>query len=403
MDDDLILYNLLAALSSAGEKLVPEIKKDVEAIMAAHEAANEVESTGGRTRKAHQWRQRLRNPSFMTPHTKAAKQANNKLLKRTHVAFSKSLQQTVIAFGLHKQVLLEQSILTDANCGPPSREGVPMKDWDDLQRFATSMEDRNVARFKLGRMRNHESDFIAQLVADAHRDPNYQEKDNVWSLVLHSGVFAAFRKNMSEDELTLLAEAAARRDTPEALAMRDNLEVRLGRRLDVTPEFAEACETLLSKVEEWTTAGEADALREARGGQWSLQTEYLCKILSVPIEKKAQIEAFVGFLVSAMRENRERDSYWDYLRYNLEEFTKAFEHRHVSPAAWLPGLAQVFGVGQNFKARKFTDPAAFWQLYQFVLRNAKRITALQKKNTMLRKTNTVNFGSSSPNISPQWE
>jgi hypothetical protein len=379
VDDDLILYNLLNALTSAGEKLAPEIKKDVEAIMAAHEAANEVNSTGGRTRKAHQWLQRLRNPFFTTRHTKAAKQANNKLLKRTQAAFSKSLSQTVIAYCLHRQAILEQSILTDSDCGPPSREGVPVKDWDDLQRFATSMEDRNVARFKLGRLRNHESDFIAQLAADAHRDPNYQEKDNVWNLVLHSGVFAAFRKNMSEDELTLLAEAAARRHSPEALAMRDNLEARLGRRLDVTPEFAEACESLLSKVDEWTTTGEANAIREARGGQWSMQTEYLCKLLSVPIEKKAQIDVFVGFLVSAMRENRERDNYWDYLRYNLEEFTKTFERRQISPAAWLPGLAEVFGVGQNFKARKFTDPAAFWALYEFVLRNSETYKRLTKE------------------------
>ena len=93
-----------------------------------------------------------------------------------------------------------------------------------------------------------------------------------------------------------------------------------------------------------------------------MQTEYLCKLLSVPIEKKAQIDVFVGFLVSAMRENRERDNYWDYLRYNLEEFTKTFERRQISPAAWLPGLAEVFGVGQNFKARKFTDLAASGKL-----------------------------------------
>ena len=347
--------------------------------MAAQEAANEVNSTGGRTRKAHQWLQRLRNPFFMTPHSKAAKQANNKLLKRTHVAFSKSLSQTVIAYCLHRQALLEQSILTDAHCGPPSREGIPVKDWDDLQSFATAMQERNVALYKLGRMRNHESDFMAQLVADRHRDPNYQDPENVWNIVLHAGGLAAFRKNMSEDERTLLAEAAARRDTPEAHATRDKLEARLGRRLDVTPEFAEACENLLSKVDEWTTAGEADALREARGGQWSLQTEYLCKILSVPIEKKAQIEAFVGFLVSGMRENRERDNYWDYLRYNLEEFTKVFERRQISPAAWLPGLAEVFGVGQNLKARKFTDPAAFWALYEFVLRNSETYKRLTKE------------------------
>lgn len=368
--DDAALHDLLKILASAGEKLAPEIKRDVEAIMAAFEGAKEVKPSGGLTRKAHQLVQKIRNPFFGAAHAKAAKQASNRLVKKTQSAFLHSLRQTVSAFGLHQQALLEKGIHQDAVCGPPSREGVPVKDWDDLQRLETAMKERNISMFLFGRMRAHEYDLLAKMAADGYRDRTYQEPDNIWNLFFHAGFLDAFQKNMSEDESILLAEAAARRDEPHTLVLRDEVETRHGRRLNVTPAFAAACESLLSKVDE-LTIGEAEALHEARGLQWSRQTEWLCKILAVPIEKKGQVEAFVGFLISSARENRERDRDWDYLRYNLEEVTKAFERRHIPPAGWLPGLAQVFGIGESFMARRFKDPAAFWALYEFVLKNSE--------------------------------
>ena len=108
--DEVALHNLLETLASAGEKRAPEIKRDVNALMAAMEGAKEVKPTGGLTRKAHQLLQRLRNPFFGTAHAKAAKQANNRLVKKTQRAFLQNLQQAVSAFGLHQQALLEQSI-----------------------------------------------------------------------------------------------------------------------------------------------------------------------------------------------------------------------------------------------------------------------------------------------------
>lgn len=383
--DDVALHDLLKTLASAGEKLAPEIKRDVDALLAAVEGAKEVKPTGGLTRKAHQLLQRLRNPFFGTAHANVAKKANNLLVQKTLREFLLSLGQTVTAFGLHQQALFEQTVHQDAACGPPSRENIPVKDFQDLQRFVTAMEDRGVARFKLGRMREHEYDMLAMMAADAHRDPRYLEPDNIFNRMFHAGVLEAFRNNMSEDESALLAEAAARRDEPETFTLRDDLEKRLGRHLDITPSFAAACESLLLKAEELTT-GEADALYEARGRQWLRQTEWLCKILAVPIEKKGQVEAFVGFLTSAheRRDDGDRHRDWDLLRYQLEEVTAAFERRQIPPAGWLPGLAQVFGVGESFMARRFTDPAAFWALYEFVLRNSethRRLT--QEKHAVL--------------------
>ncbi|WP_432814490.1 hypothetical protein [Sphingorhabdus sp.] len=370
MDDDVALYELLNSLASTAEKYAPDIARDLKAITAAFEGAKEVNSTGGLTRKAHQWLQRLRNPFFMTTHEKAAKQANNRLVKKAHAAFILNLQQTVMAMGHYRQALLEQNILKDAECGPPSREGIPAKDWEDLQRFSRAMTERNVPLYVFGRLRANEFDLIAKLAADAHRDPSYEEPNNIWNAAFQGGILDAYRNNMSEEQRLLLEEAAAKRDEPESLALRDALEARLGRRLNVTPLFAAACEELSLKLEEWTTTGAANALYAAKAGGWSKQTDWICKILSVPIDQKAQVEAFVGFLVSGMRENRHRDSCWDYLRYNLEVFTKDFETRHIPPAGWLPGLAQVFGIDNEFKALKFKDPAAFWALYEFVLRNS---------------------------------
>ena len=224
--------------------------------------------------------------------------------------------------------------------------------------------------FLFGRMRAHEYDLVARMATDGHRDRTYKEPDNIWNILFHAGVLEAFQKNMAEDEIILLAEAESRRNEPRVIVLRDDLEKRLGRRLDVTPAFAAACEDVMSKVGE-LTIGEAEALYEARGVQWSRQTEWLCKILAIPIEKKGQVEAFVGFLISSARENRNSDRDWDYLRYNLEEVTKALKRRHIPPGGWLPGLAQVFGVGECFMARRFQDPAAFWTLYKFVLKNSE--------------------------------
>ena len=372
--DDVALYDVLKTLTSAGKKYAREIKRDLDAFDAAEKGAKETKPTGGLTRKAHQIVQQLRNPFLATTHPNAAKQANNRLVKKTKAAFVRSLGGTVTAYGLHRQALLEQSILTDASCGPPSREGVPVQDWDDLQRFATAMKDRNIPLFLLGRMRRHEYDLLARMLADGYNDRPYDDPDNSWNKLLHAGFLDAYHGNMSDDEKALFSEAVSLREEPPKVALRDDLEKRLGRRLDVTTSFAASCESFISRAEE-LTEGEAAAVFQLRGEQWSKQTEWLCKILSVPLEKKGQIEAFASF-VSAKPES---DGWrWDYTRHILAEATKGFEQRQISPAKWLPGLAEVFGVGDSFAALTFQDPGSFWVLYEFVLKNSYTYRRLAK-------------------------
>lgn len=374
--NDIRLHGLLEALAKLAKPYAKNIQDDLQHILVAVELAKERKATGGLTRKAHQKVQQLRNPYFDTAHAPGAEQALNRLLRTTHKKMVNAITEAVKLTGVHQQALLERSLHDDKpSIIAPSREGPPVEGWEDLGRFTKAMEDREVELFRLGRLRNHEFDFMADLIMGATNDPQYANPENRWNHLFHGGFLDAYRNNLTDDEAILLADVKTFIEDPTSLVLRDKLEARLGRTLDVTPQFAAACQVLATQVGE-LSFGEADALFHAERQQWSRETPHLCQLLSIPVEDKIKVEAIVRLLSS--RTLTSDDFGLRFAFHAIKTANEALERNTVPYHNWLPALADVFGGEESFVGKQFRDPAGFWALYAHVLKNSEtfhRLTA----------------------------
>lgn len=373
---DIHLHDLLEGLAKLAKPFAPGLQDDVQRILVAVELAKQKKASGGLTREAHQKVQQLRNPFFETTHPRAAKLALNRLVRKTHKKMANAIADAVKLTGLHQQAVLELSLHDDMpGIIDPSREGQRVEGWEDLGLFTKALEDRGVATFRLGRLRNHEYDLIADLIMGATNDPQYENPHNDWNRLFHYGFLRAYRNNMTEDEALLLADVSAVVNDPTSLVLRDKLEARLGRALDVRPEFAARCEMLATRVGE-ISFREADALFHAERQQWSRETQHLCQLLSIPIEDKIKVEAIVRLLSSRTLASDEFGLLFAFRA--IKTANEALERNLVPYDQWLPALADVFGGEDCFVRKQFRDPAGFWALYAHVLTNSEtfhRLTA----------------------------
>lgn len=160
---DIYLHGLLEALAKSAEPFAKEIHNDLRWILVAVELSKERKTTGGLTRKAHQKVQQLRNPFFDTAHAPGAKQALNRVLRKTHKKMVDAITEAVRLTGVHQQAVLERSLHDDKpNIIAPSREGQPVEGWapfdemgiaDDLDEAGTPLrreadETSNEAQFE---------------------------------------------------------------------------------------------------------------------------------------------------------------------------------------------------------------------------------------------------------------
>lgn len=294
------LLALLKTTSALAKAAGVESGADAEAVNEIEKlwiAAQEVDSKGRRTRAASEALRKLSHPKgSSTPLARAVPASQKKSLACLSKAQA-SVQQAMADMVMAIVYQAEFEALRDAQPLLTNRKGeVPSssKD-DDVLWFIDWLKQHDVPPYILRRMPEWMKELLAKLMLDA-RDTKFENAENLWPRLFHAGVLEARGITPTSDERRLLAEAADFREFQEE-TIRQRLEQRLGRTLDVSIEFANAIEAII-RERDTLSAYEQELLFCASEERVSAEATMIAAILGEGIDKIPSIEAARRSIIS---------------------------------------------------------------------------------------------------------
>lgn len=292
--------DLLKIMSAAAKAAGAESDIDTEVVNEIEKlwtAAQEVDGQGRRTRAASEALRKLAHPKGVsTPLTRAVPAAQKKALSsqiKAEASSQKALSDLVAAI-IHQA---EFEALRDAQPLLTNRKGdvaSSSKD-EDVLWFVDWLRWHDVPPYILRRMPEWMKELLAKLMLDA-RDTKFETQENLWPRLFRAGILQARGITPTTDEQRLLAEAAEFVEVGND-AVRQSLEKRLGRTLDVSIEFAGAIEAIV-RERDTLSRSERDLLYCASQEQWSFEAKMIAALLGEEDDKIPSIEAARQSIIS---------------------------------------------------------------------------------------------------------
>lgn len=372
MKNDLI-SSFLRGLATDAQPYQPLLKQTVEDFERLIKASEERSPTGGRTKLARQAAQSLRNKTLRTGHPNAAAAAAARAVKATGEQFGKDAEKAVKSWAIWYQAQLEHYIQSDKSSDVSStRESGTGESREDVRRLLDELKKRNVPPHAVGRLRSFQYDVLALAIDHGNNDRQFERPDNFWCHLVHHGVLTAYHDkiDLAEDEVRLIAEASAYLSDPESFALREKLEERIGRRLNVHPELAAGCQIVLANGDELTT-GEAEALFTSSGARFSEHSIEIATLLGLGSDETTKVDAFVKFLTGLRYEGAGLQNKLSWIVHALTTYIDDLADRHLCPSEWLPALSQAFLQPSGLIDRNVPDEGAFWTLLALALERSR--------------------------------
>lgn len=372
--NDHLLFRVLETIADAVKLYEPLLQAKLTVFHKALEQSQERKPTGGQTSAASRALNVLRHPFLKTTNHVKAKGVAAALVEKTGAKSAKLLGSAVTAWLVHEQAKLELSLFdSTSDVVAPSREAVLIESKGDVLRFLEKIAAGGVAPYMLGRLYDYQIAFIAKLISDAIRDREFTDPDNCWVQLSRSGFLTAFSGQMPEDEAILLAEVETLRSRPDSVRLREQIEKRFGRTLNVTPGFVEGCHALLERGGELSDQ-EAEALFMAAGRRYQAMTEDVRKLLGLSPAETKKVDAVIHFIIGTgfnLNHAREEDYRLKFAAHNLSRIVEHLEDGRRPATDWLPAINQVFLHEGSFIDRQVADETAFDMVLAYVLEKSR--------------------------------
>lgn len=305
-----------------------------------HALAQQRNSKGSLTNKAHRARQAIRNPYFKTTHVNTGAKAAGILLEQKTAAAEKAMTEALVLQVQVRQAQLEcdqyEAPVTDSDI-PQSREL-----GDDaayhvrfFKKLIPSLVEHGVAKSTINRVPAFVNDLVARLYSWAHSDPQWTDPLNLWIAVAKSGVLEAYRSGMSEEEATFIDTAVAMREDGATAKLTEVLSKAPRGMPPVTSQLLLGCARLAEMSRE-LSPGEIDAYSDSQDLLGANETKVVTELLGLDATEEKAVAATISFLRFRL------------LDPSIDQFTSSFpghlvrqtiENLDISnrtPGDWLP-------------------------------------------------------------------
>lgn len=276
------LENLLVSAWKELSQHLPEEASVAALYLNLERTAEEIDKNGNPTADAHRARARLRN-AFLVEETnakskgkalKAQAKVNDELAKivgRVAVLLvaSRTYAHKIAHIEAHEERQLPVAKSREQH-GPESKFALASP-------FIDRLSGSGVSPSAMGRLTAFMVEFIALLIKAHADDPKLENPDNIWNRIVRSGVLEAYQKNLGEDYLKVVAQAACERDeqTNEwAMKAREKLDLPAG----MDDRFLEGVARLRDAVRS-LSPGEVEAYYDAYELQDDRDVDRLAQLL----------------------------------------------------------------------------------------------------------------------------
>lgn len=341
---------------------LPDIKRQLDAFMAAAEHLHERDESGNLTRRAHDARSFLRSPLLdMRPYLRA-KSAVDKARRKSKFKAETAISRALVEWVKWRQHELEYDLLLDKDDAskdvPKSRE---VNDREDkirvTEKFIDELLERGVTPSDMSRKRQFEYDQIASLLRWSQHDPMMENADNPWAKLSAAGLLDAYRSGMTEDEARVIDLAMVLKDDrgDELLQAARNF---LPETLNVSPGFASAAARMLERGRELTD-GEARAYYDAFRHNNDQDISALGEALGITDPSDLiRVKAVNSFLSSADRHAPENMPMWLKVSTVRAVFDNA-DPASRAPSDWVPEVTARLALLANAFSESLSNEDAF--------------------------------------------
>jgi len=277
---DTLLVSALQELT----KGLPAEASAVAAYLQLEQMACEVDDEGNPTKQAHRARARLRNGLLVEETSEKSKAKVRQQKEKIEREIAKFIGRGLVLLVANRTYdrKLDHIQAHEARLLPAEKsreQHDPESRFALAQPFIDKLVEHGCSPSAMGKLKASMADFIALLINAYATDPKLENPDNIWNRVVRAGVIEAYQKNLDEDHLRAIAQAACERDAQDNEWAKKAIE-ELSLPAGMDPQFLEGAARLRDAAMS-LSPGEGEAYCDAMIVQDERDVELLANVLGL--------------------------------------------------------------------------------------------------------------------------
>lgn len=352
----------------------PDLAREWAKFEELHAQAQQRNSKGSLTNKAHRARQAIRNPFFKTTHVNTGAKAAAIHLAQKIAAAEKAITEALVLQVQVRQAQLEcdqyEAPVTDSDI-PQSRELADDAAYQVrfFKKLIPSLVKYGVGKSTINRVPAFVNDLVARLYSWAHSDPQWKDPLNLWVAIAKSGVLEAYRSGMSEEEAAVIDTAFAMREDGATAKLMEVFSKAPRGMPPVSAQLLLGCARLAEMSRE-LSPGEIDASYESQKILGANETKVVTELLGLDATEEKAVAATISFLSYRLQDQ------------SIDQFTSSFSGHLVrqtvenldisnrTPGDWLPEFRdKIIGLAGKMTHLVRTEEV-FWLLLNAAFENS---------------------------------
>lgn len=366
---------LLKQAFEAAVEQHPDLARERARFEALHTQAQQRDSKGNLTNKAHQARQAIRHPYFKTTHVNTGAKAAGILLKQTTAAAEKAIIEALVLQVQVRQAQLEcdqyEAPVTDSDI-PPSRELADDAAYQVhlFKKLIPSLIKHRVGKSTINRVPAFVNDLVARLYSWAHSDPQWKDPLNLWVAIAKSGVLEAYRSGMSVEEAAVIDTAVAMREEGATAKLMEVLSKAPSGMPPVSAELLLGCARLAEMSRE-LSPGEIDAYYESQKLLGANETKVVTELLGLDATEERAVAATISFLSYRLHDPSIDQFTSSFPGYLVRQTIENLDISNRTPGDWLPEFRDKIIHLAGQMTHMVRTEEVFWLLLDAAFQNSR--------------------------------